>query len=134
MKEKIKLGVLAVAIALLAMGANAWAGHSPPPDDLELASFDIYRTGTPNLDLVEEFYREFDIRDLKYASGDERLIAFAGVRVDGYYFLIIAEENWDVIYETVEELQQIMGEDFPVAIRVGTLQLLADTATAPRRT
>ncbi len=83
---------------------------------------DVYRTGTPNLDLVREFHEEFHVCDLDYASGDERLIVFAGVRIDGYYWLMIREENWDVIYETVEQLQEAMGEDFPVAISVGSLE------------
>jgi len=79
---------------------------------------DIYRTGNPDLELVSEFYEQFDIGSLRFweYADDCPYIVGMGVRVDGYLWLTIAEENWDVIYGTVAELRQIMGEDFPIAV------------------
>lgn len=74
----------------------------------------IYQTGTPDLGLVREFHdesREFRT-NLKYWSE----FPVAGYTVDGYYLLMIAEENWDAIHHTVHELQQMMGDDFPVTV------------------
>ncbi len=86
------------------------------PDDIEWGKADIYRTGTPDHDLVKEFYKGFDVRNLKHWSV---LIVAAGARRDGYYWLLVREQNWDAIHHTVKELQQIMGEDFPIALEVG---------------
>jgi len=126
MRKRIKLGVLTALIVLLAIAVPAWAGPptpSTPSGGIELAHFDIYRTGTPDYDLVWQFYREFDVRNLEH-------LPRAGVaRPDGYYWVIIVEEERDVIDEMVEEIQRIMGEDFPIAVSVSS-PMPIDEATA----
>ena len=76
----------------------------------------VYQTGTPNLDLVREFNEESreSLRSLKYWSE----FVMTGYTIDGYYLLAMKEENWDVIHQTVYELQQMMGDDFPVAVMI----------------
>lgn len=94
---------------------------------------DIHRAGSPDYDLVREFAAEFNVRNLKYASGDSPIIVGAFPRQDGYYWLIIREENWDAINHTADELQHMMGEDFPIAVTVGRLDLLAGDAFGGHR-
>jgi hypothetical protein len=65
---------------------------------------------------VREFHdgsREFRT-NLKYWSE----FVMTGYTVDGYYLLMIKEENWDAIHHTVYELQEMMGDDFPVAVMI----------------
>jgi len=112
--RKVRLGFLVALVAVLAIAGSAWAGTSESSNDIDLAAFDIYRTGTPDYDLVWEFYTQFDIRVLEH-------LPRAGVpRPDGYYWVIVRQEERDVIDEMVEELQQIMGEDFPIAVSVSS--------------
>ena len=112
MREKIKLGVLTALIVLLAIAVPAWAGTPAPSGDIELADFDIHRTGTPDYDLVWGFYTGFDVRNLEH-------LPRAGVpRPDGYYWVIVRQEERAAIHDMVQELQQLMGDDFPVAVSV----------------
>lgn len=111
MREKIKLGVLAALIALLAIGVAAWAAP-PPSGEAELADFDIYRTGTPDYDLVLRSCGEVGPLVLEHLRWP------GGPRADGYYWLPIEEDERDVVYEVIEQLQQMMGEDFPIAVGV----------------
>jgi hypothetical protein len=110
MKHKMNLGVLTGVIALLALGATAWA--AAPSDEAKLADFDIYRTGTPDYDLVLQSCGEVGPLVL------ERLKWPGGPRADGYYWLPIEENERDVVDQVIEELQQIMGEDYPIAVGV----------------
>ena len=123
MREKIKLGVLTALIALLAMGVTAWAAP-PPSGEAEPTDFDIYRTGIPDYDLVWQFYTEFDIGSLEHMPR-------AGVpRPDGYYWVLVPQEERDTIDQMVEELQRIMGDDFPVAVSVSSSAPIDEAAVA----
>jgi hypothetical protein len=109
-KHKVKLGVLTGVIALVALGATAWA--APPSGEAKLADHDIYRAGTPDYDLVLR------------SSGEvwplvlEHLRWPGAPRADGYYWLPIEENERDVVDQVIEELQQMMGKDFPIAVSV----------------
>lgn len=111
MREKIKVGVLTGVIALLAIGLTAWA--PPPSGEAEPAHFnDIYRTGTPDYDLVLQSYGEvvpLVVEHLRWPGGP---------RADGYYWLPIEEGEQDVVHDVIEGLQQMMGKDFPIAVSV----------------
>jgi len=110
-REKIKLGILTAVVALLALGLTAWAAP-PPSGEADLADFDIYRTGTPDYDLVLRCCGEVGplvLEQLRWAGGP---------RADGYYWLPIEENERDVVDDLIEELQQMMGEDFPIAVSV----------------
>ena len=111
MREKIQLGVLTAVIALLAIGLTAWAAP-PPSGEAEPADFDIYRTGTPDYDLVLRSYGEVVPRVLEHLRWP------GGPRADGYYWLPIEEDERDVVHDVIEQLQQMMGEDFPIAVSV----------------
>ena len=111
MREKIKLGVLTAVVALLALGLTVWAAP-PPSGEVELADFDIYRTGTPDYDLVLRSCGEVVPLVL------EHLGRLGGPRADGYYWLPIEENQRDVVDDVIEQLQQMLGEDFPIAVSV----------------
>lgn len=111
--ERPRDAILAEAIE---MGAIDEEGLAILLHGFDYGKADIYRTGTPDYDLVKEFYKEFDVRNLKYWSD---LISAVSAGPDGYYWLLVREENWDAIHHTIFELQQLMGEDFPIAFEVG---------------
>jgi len=61
-------------------------------------------------------------------------IVGAGYGADGYYSVLLDRDrwngNWDVIDRTVEQLQELGGEDFPIAFWVGTLSCSVKTIDA----
>lgn len=90
----------------------------------------IYQTGTADLERVKSFYESQDevlgqrvVELLDYAdpSGGPTIVG-AGYGADGYYSVLLDRwnGNWDVINRTVERLQELGGEDFPIAFWVGT--------------
>jgi hypothetical protein len=96
----------------------------------------IYQTGTPDLDRVKNFYESQEevlgqrvVELLDYVGSPEGpTIVGAGYGADGYYSVLLDSwnDNWDVIDRTVEQLQELGGEDFPIAFWVGTLSLSYD--------
>ena len=93
----------------------------------------IYQTGTPDLERVKSFYesqeevlgqRVVELLDYADPSGGPTIVG-AGYGADGYYSVLLDRDrwngNWDVIDRTVEQLQELGGEDFPIAFWVGTL-------------
>lgn len=111
MRKKIQLGVLTAVVAFVVLGLTVWA-VPPPSGEAELADFDIYRTGTPDYDLVLRSCGEVGPLVL------EHLTSPGGPRADGYYWLPIEENEGDVVDGVIEQLQQMMGEDFPIAVSV----------------
>ena len=91
----------------------------------------IYQTGTPDLERVKSFYesqeevlgqRVMELLDYVDSPGGPTIVG-AGYGADGYYSVLLDSwnDNWDVIDRTVEQLQELGGEDFPIAFWVGTL-------------
>jgi hypothetical protein len=93
----------------------------------------IYQTGTPDLERVKSFYesqeevlgqRIWELLDYADPSGGPIIVAL-GYGADGYYSVLLDRDrwngNWDVIDRTVEQLQELGGEDFPIAFWVGTI-------------
>ena len=122
--RKVRLGFLVALVAVLSVAGSARAGTPEASNGMDLADYDIYRTGIPDYDLVWQFYTEFDIGSLEHMPR-------AGVpRPDGYYWVIVRQEERDVIDEMVEELRRIMGDDFPIAVSVSSPAPIIDEATA----
>jgi hypothetical protein len=94
----------------LALGATAWA--APSSGEAELADFDIYRTASPDHDLVLRSSGQVGPLVLEHLRWP------GGPRADGYYWVPIEESERDVIDDVIEQLQQMMGEDFPIAVSV----------------
>jgi hypothetical protein len=93
----------------------------------------IYQTGTPDLERVKSFYesqeevlgqRIWELLDYADPSGGPIIVAL-GYGADGYYSVLLDRDrwngNWDVIDRTVEQLQELGGEDFPIAFWIGTV-------------
>lgn len=112
MRKRVKLGVLTALIALLAIAVTAWARPPTPSGDIDLAAFDIYRTGTPAYDLVLRSSGEVGPLVLEHLRWP------GGARADGYYWLPIEEDERDIVHDVIEKVQQMMGEDFPIAVSV----------------
>jgi hypothetical protein len=110
MRQNVRLGIVTAIIALVALSATALA--TPPSGETKLADSDIYRTGTPDYDLVLRFSGQVGPLVL------ERLKWPGGPRADGYYWLPIEEDERDVVSDVIEQIQQTMGEDFPIAVGV----------------
>jgi len=102
----------------------------------------IYQTGTPDLERVKSFYESEDevlgqciVELLDYAdpSGGPIIVALL-YGADGYYSVLLDRDrwngNWDVIDRTVEQLQELGGEDFPIAFWVGTVSCAVETLDA----
>jgi hypothetical protein len=98
----------------------------------------IYQTGTPDLERVKSFYESQEevlgqrvVEFLDYAdpSGGPIIVAL-GYAADGYYSVLLDTDrwngNWDVIDRTVQQLQELGGEDLPIAFWVGTITLALD--------
>ena len=94
----------------------------------------IYQTGTPDFERVKSFHESQEevlgqrvIELLDYVcsprgpTGGPTIIG-AGYGADGYYCVLLDRwnDNWDVIDRTVEQLQELGGENFPIAFWVGT--------------
>jgi len=102
----------------------------------------IYQTGTPDLERVKSFYesqeevlgqRVVELLDYADPSGGPIIVAL-GYGADGYYSVLLDRDrwngNWDVIDRTVEQLQELGGEDFPIAFWVGTVSCAGETLDA----
>jgi len=102
----------------------------------------IYQTGTPDLERVKSFYesqeevlgqRIVELLDYADPSGGPIIVAL-GYGADGYYSVLLDRDrwngNWDVIDRTVEQLQELGGEDFPIAFWVGTVSCAVETLDA----
>ena len=100
----------------------------------------IYQTGTPDLERVKSFYesqeevlgqRVMELLDYVDSPGGPAIIG-AGYGADGYYCVLLDSwnDNWDVIDRTVEQLQELGGEDFPIAFWVGTVSCAVETLDA----
>lgn len=102
----------------------------------------IYQTGTPDLKRVKSFYesqeevlgqRVVELLDYADPSGGPIIVAL-GYAADGYYSVLLDTDrwngNWDVIDRTVEQLQELGGEDFPIAFWVGTVSCAVETLDA----
>lgn len=111
--ERPRDAILAEAIE---MGAIDEEGLAILLHGFDYGKADIYRTGTPDYDLVKEFYKEFDVRNLKYWSD---LISAVSAGPDGYYWLLVREDDWDRIQYTIDELRGLMGDDLPIAVEIG---------------
>ena len=114
----------------------------PPPADApepQMPEY-IYQTGTPDLERVKSFYESQEevlgqrvIELLDYVGSPEGpAIVGAGYGADGYYSVLLDSwnDNWDVIDRTVEQLQELGGEDFPIAFWVGTFSCAVKTLDA----
>ena len=100
----------------------------------------IYQTGTPDLERVKSFYesqeeilgqRVMELLDYVGSPGGPTIVG-AGYGADGYYSVLLDSwnDNWDVIDRTVEQLQELGGEDFPIAFWVGTVSCAVETLDA----
>jgi hypothetical protein len=102
----------------------------------------IYQTGTPDLERVKSFdeseeevlgQRIVELLDYADPSGGPIIVAL-GYGADGYYSVLLDRDrwngNWDVIDRTVEQLQELGGEDFPIAFWVGTVSCAVETLDA----
>ena len=102
----------------------------------------IYQTGTPDLERVKSFYesqeevlgqRVVELLDYADPSGGPIIVALL-YGADGYYSVLLDRDrwngNWDVIDRTVEQLQELGGEDFPIAFWVGTVSCAVETLDA----
>jgi hypothetical protein len=100
----------------------------------------IYQTGTPDFERVKSFYesqeevlgqRVIELLDYVCSPGGPTIIG-AGYGADGYYSVLLDSwnDNWDVIDRTVETLQELGGEDFPIAFWVGTISCDVKTLDA----
>lgn len=90
-----------------------------------MAKTDIYRSGTPDFDLVMKSYRQLnDVITAMYPDGT--VLQSVGIRVDGYYHVMVRQENWDVIRAIVAQIQKMTGEDFPISVSVGEVRPLGD--------
>jgi hypothetical protein len=110
MRQKVRLGIVTAIIALVALSATALA--TPPSGETKLADSDIHCTGTPDYDLVQRFSGQVGPLVL------ERLKWPGGPRADGYYWLPVEEDERDVVSDVIDQVQQTMGEDFPIAVSV----------------
>jgi hypothetical protein len=114
----------------------------PPPTEApepQMPEY-IYQTGTPDLERVKSFYesqeevlgqRVMELLDYVDSPGGPTIVG-AGYGADGYYSVLLDSwnDNWDVIDRTVERLQELGGEDFPIAFWVGTLSCDVKTPDA----
>ena len=114
----------------------------PPPTEApepQMPEY-IYQTGTPDLERVKSFYesqeevlgqRVMELLDYVDSPGGPTIVG-AGYGADGYYSVLLDSwnDNWDVIDRTVERLQELGGEDFPIAFWVGTLSCDVKTLDA----
>jgi hypothetical protein len=114
----------------------------PPPTEVpepQMPEY-IYQTGAPDLERVKSFYESQEevlgqrvIELLDYVGSPEGpTIIGAGYGADGYYSVLLDSwnDNWDVIDRTVETLQELGGEDFPIAFWVGTISCDVKTLDA----
>jgi catechol 2,3-dioxygenase-like lactoylglutathione lyase family enzyme len=151
-KKPICLLVVGLALVLtpflvLAEQPDMGGTPVPPPADApepQMPEY-IYQTGTPDLERVKSFYESqeevlgqrvvelldyVDSPDVDSAGGPT--IVGAGYGADGYYSVLLDSwnDNWDVIDRTVERLQELGGEDFPIAFWVGTFSCGVKTLDA----
>ena len=124
------------------MGGPSRGTPVPPPADApepQMPEY-IYQTGTPDLERVKSFYesqeevlgqRVMELLDYVDSPGGPTIVG-AGYGADGYYSVLLDSwnDNWDVIDRTVEQLQELGGEDFPIAFWVGTFSCCVKTLDA----
>ena len=124
------------------MGGPSRGTPEPPPMEApepQMPEY-IYQTGTPDLERVKSFYesqeevlgqRVIELLDYVGSPGGPTIVG-AGYGADGYYSVLLDSwnDNWDVIDRTVERLQELGGEDFPIAFWVGTVSCCVKTLNA----
>jgi hypothetical protein len=111
----------------------------PPPTEApepQMPEY-IYQTGTPDLERVKSFYESQEevlgqrvMELLDYVDSPEGpTIVGAGYGADGYYSVLLDSwnDNSDIIDRTVEQMQELGGEDFPIAFWVGTISCSVKT-------
>jgi len=143
----VGLALLLTPFLVLAEQPDMGGTPVPPPADApepQMPEY-IYQTGTPDLERVKSFYESqeevlgqrivelldyVDSPDVDSAGGPT--IVGAGYGADGYYSVLLDSwnDNWDVIDRTVERLQELGGEDFPIAFWVGTFSCSVKTLDA----
>jgi hypothetical protein len=111
MRQTVRLGIVTAIIALVALSATALAAPASS-GEARVSDCDIYRVGTPDYDLVLRSCG--DVGPLVL----ERLKWPGGPRADGYYWLPVEEDERDVVSDVIDQVQQTMGEDFPIAVSV----------------
>jgi len=126
------------------MGGPSSGTPVPPPADApepQMPDY-IYQTGKPDFERVKSFYesqeevlgqRVMELLDYVDYPGGPTIVG-AGYWADGYYCILLDRDrwngNWDVIDRTVEQLQELGGEDFPIAFCVGTISCDVETLDA----
>jgi len=122
--RKVRLGLLVALVASLTVAGSAWAGIPESSNETNLAALDIYRTGTPDCDLVLRPFGEAAPLIL------EDLTRPGGPRADGYCWLPVEEYERDVVDDVIGIRQQLMGEDSPIAVQANNITPLNDATTA----